>query len=108
GCAVSNKGNQGNRVSVRGFSDACHCERSESPSHYALSAAMEIAAPGLGPGVAALLTLNRGLAPSSWRGLAGLAPPSTSSFSRVPQDVDGRPPAFTGACSAGHDDGARP
>ena len=37
------------------------------------------------------------LTPSSWR---GLAPPSTSSFVRASQDVDGRPPAFAGR--AGH------
>jgi hypothetical protein len=43
--------------------------------------------------VAPLLTRNFGLAPLSWR---GLSPPSTSSFGRASQDVDGRPaPAMT-------------
>jgi hypothetical protein len=51
---------------------------------------MEIARmlPGLARAVASLLTLNRGFAPVV---MAGLGPPSRSSFARPSQDVDGRP-----------------
>ena len=78
----------------------CHCERSE---------AISIARYALRDGdcrVASPEQETAALPPPSW---AGLDPPSTSSFVRASQDVDGRPRAFAkakaGACFAGRDGG---
>jgi hypothetical protein len=54
--------------------------------------------------VAALLTRNRGFAPVV---MAGLGPAIHVFLSSSTTDVDGRPPAFAGACFAGHDYGGK-